>query len=305
MTTAFVLSGGGSLGAVQVGMMQSLADHGYSPDLLVGTSAGALNAAYIAGAGFDAPALSGLADIWSRLRRSDVFPFAPHRHVLGLAGLRPALCSPAGLAGIIDRHLPFSDLSDARIPVHIVATDVISGTEVLLSHGDARAAVQASAAIPAVLPAVSIGGRLLFDGAVADHTPVSQAAALGADRIVVLPAGVACALPRPPRSAIGTAVHALSLVLHQRLVLDVAALAGRAELVVLPPLCPVTTSASDFRWAESLIARARHASDAWLDEGRHHSGDPTRSLRMHRHPDRADATARVVPAAVPRGTAPT
>lgn len=285
MTTAFVLSGGGSLGAVQVGMMQSLAGHGYVPDLLVGSSAGALNAAYVAGSGFDEEALCGLADVWQTLRRGDVFPFTPHRHLLGIAGLRPALCSPAGLAGLIDRHLSYRDLGDARIPVHIVATDVISGTEVLISHGDVRAAVQASAAVPGILPGVRIGGRMLFDGGVADHTPVSQAAALGADRIVVLPAGVACALPQPPRTAVGTAIHALTLVLHQRLVLDVAALAGRAELVVLPPLCPVTTSAADFRWARSLITRARSASDAWLDEGWHRGGDPTRALGMHRHPD--------------------
>lgn len=295
MTTAFVLSGGGSLGAVQVGMMQSLADHGYRPDLLIGSSAGALNAAYVAGGGFDPQPLSDLADIWRRLRRRDIFPFEPHHHLLGIAGFRPALCSPAGLAGLVDRHLPFGDLADARIPVHIVATDVISGTEVLLSRGDARAAVRASASIPAILPAVEIGGRLLFDGGVADHTPVSQAVALGADRIVVLPAGVACALPQPPRTVIGTAVHALTLVLHQRLVLDVAALADRAELVVLPPLCPVTTSSADFRWADSLIARARSASDAWLDEGRHLSGDPARALGMHRHPEQPGRSARVVP----------
>src|SRR5262245_34604884 len=75
MPTAFVLSGGGSLGAVQVGMLRALADHHLEPDVLVGASAGALNAAYVAGQGFDRPALDELADIWCSLRRQDVFPF--------------------------------------------------------------------------------------------------------------------------------------------------------------------------------------------------------------------------------------
>jgi NTE family protein len=287
MTTAFVLSGGGALGAVQVGMMQAALRHGLRPDLLVGSSAGALNAAYIAGVGFDRRTLADLAEIWQGLRRQDVFPFSPQRQVLALSGLRPSLCSPSGLSTVIDRHLTYTDLSEALIPVHVVATDVLSGTEVVLSRGDARRAVLASAAIPGILPPVEVDGRLLFDGAIADHAPLTQAAELGADRIVVLPTGVACALKAAPRSAVGSAVHALTLLLHQRLVLDVMALTGRVDLVVLPPLCPVMTSATDFRWTRSLIARAAAATDAWLAAGEHLQGDPARALGMHRHEDRA------------------
>jgi NTE family protein len=287
MTTAYVLSGGGALGAVQVGMMQAAQRHGLRPDFLVGSSAGALNAAYLAGTGVDQESLADLAEIWQGLRRQDVFPFSPQRHMLALSGLRSSLCTPAGLTEIIDRNLSYTDLADARIPVHVVATDVLSGTEVVLSTGDARRAVLASTAVPGILPAVEVDGRLLFDGAIADLAPVTQAAELGADRIVVLPAGVACALTAAPRSAVGTAVHALTLLLHQRLVLDVMALTGRVDLVVLPPLCPVTTSAADFRWAGSLISRARVATDAWLGAGEHLRGDPARALGMHRHETRA------------------
>jgi len=81
MTTAFVLSGGGSLGAVQVGMLQALADRSITPDLLVGASAGALNAAFVAGHGFDEAALAGLAEVWCGLRRQHVFPFALSRQL--------------------------------------------------------------------------------------------------------------------------------------------------------------------------------------------------------------------------------
>src|SRR6185436_17132362 len=88
MTTAFVLSGGGSLGSVQVGMLQALAERAVHPDLLIGTSAGAMNAAYVAGHGTGQAALDDLATIWKRLRRQDVFPFDPLRHLLAVAGSR-------------------------------------------------------------------------------------------------------------------------------------------------------------------------------------------------------------------------
>ncbi|HEX7166591.1 MAG TPA: patatin-like phospholipase family protein [Acidimicrobiales bacterium] len=283
MTTAFVLSGGGSLGAVQVGMMQTLADRGIVPDLLVGASAGALNAAFIAGRGFDHETLDALATIWRGLRRQHVFPFAPHHHLLALAGARSSLCAPDALCRLIDAHLPYDRLEDARIPIHVVATDVLSGTEVLLSYGDPVPAVLASASIPAVFPAVDVGGRQLFDGGIADNTPISQAVALGADRVFVLPAGVACALEVPPRSALATAVHALTLLVEQRLASDVAAFHDRAEIVVLPPLCPLKISSLDFRRGGHLIARARRASHRWLDDGGAQRAHPERFLALHSH----------------------
>jgi NTE family protein len=161
---------------------------------------------------------------------------------------------------------------------------LLSGEEVVLSEGDPRLAVLASSAIPGVLPTVTIDGRTLFDGGVADNTPISQAVALGADRVVVLPAGVACALPSPPRSAVSTAVHALTLLIEQRLILDVAAHQQDVELVVLPPLCPLSVSSTDFRSAPLLIDRAHTATDRWLTAGNHHLPHPERFLSLHQHP---------------------
>jgi NTE family protein len=290
MTTAFVLSGGGSLGAVQVGMLQALAERGLKPDLLVGASAGALNTAFVAGRGFSPESLEALADVWVRVKRQDVFPFAPHRHLLALAGASSALCSSDGLRRLIATNVPYNRLEDAVVPAHVVATDVLSGCEVLLSTGDTVLAVLASASIPAVLPLVEIDGRALFDGGVANNTPISQAVRLGADRVVVLPAGVACALPRPPRSALATAVHAITLLIEQRLELDVAAYQKQVELIVLPPLCPLSVSSADFRHAGLLIDRARDASARWLDAGNHRLPNPERFLSLHHHTRLVGAT---------------
>jgi NTE family protein len=302
MTTAFVLSGGGSLGAVQVGMLQALHDEGITPDLVVGASAGALNGAFVAGRGFTPDVLDELGRIWRGLRRQDVFPFTPRHHLLALAGARSSLCSGAGLGRIVEAHLHPRLLEDALVPMHVVATDVLSGVEVLLSTGPAGAAVLASAAIPGVLPPVEVDGRMLFDGGVANNTPISHAVALGADRVVVLPAGVACGLRAAPRSAVGTAVHAITLLIEQRLVLDVAAYHDRADLIVLPPLCPLRVPSTDFRHAGELIERARTSSREWLADGGARRPHPERFLSLHSHPAPGDKLAGLCSSPPPSGS---
>lgn len=283
MTTAFVLSGGGSLGAVQVGMLEALTARGIRPDLLVGASAGAINAVFVAGHGTEPEALAGLERIWQGLRRRDIFPVSPQRSMLALAGARPSLCTSDGLRRVVTSNINFTNLESATIPISIVATEVISGLEVVLDHGDAVDAVMASAAIPAVYPPVTIDGQVLFDGGVANNTPISHAVALGADRVVVLPAGVACALPHAPRSMIGIAMHALTLLIEQRLVLDVERYQNDVELMVMPPLCPLSVASTDFAHARQLIHRARATTSDWLDAGRHRIPHPEQFLGLHRH----------------------
>jgi NTE family protein len=285
MTTAFVLSGGGSLGAVQVGMLQALSERRHAPDLLVGTSAGAVNASYLAGHGTSQQALQALAGIWGRLRRSDVFPVSLRRHLLAIAGVRESMFSSDGLRQIIATHLPYRELEDAAIAVHLVATNMLSGEEVLLSSGDAISAVLASTAIPGLLPAVNRAGLTLVDGALANNAAISQAVALGADRIFVLPAGVTCALTRPPTSPYASALQALSFLTQQRLIRDVATYADRAELHVIPPLCPLAVSSADFGHAPELIERARHATAVWLDSRSDELPHQERFLSLHEHDD--------------------
>ena len=283
MTTAFVLSGGGSLGAVQVGMLQALGERGVTPDLLVGSSAGALNAAFVAGRGMGRPALEELAGLWRSLRRRDVFLLRPVRGALALAGRSSSLCSPAPLRRLVEAQVGYHDLLEARITLHVVATDLDSGREVLLSHGNAVDAVLASAAVPGVLPPVPRGGRLLVDGCLTQHTAIRHAVELGADVVYLLPTGYACALPAAPRSAIGTALQALTLLSQQQIIGEVARHAGPARLKVLPPLCPLSVSAADFGHASELITRAREATGSWIDAGGPDLPDPEQFLSLHDH----------------------
>ena len=283
VTTAFVLSGGGSLGAVQVGMLQALEEHGVKPDLLIGTSAGAMNSAFLAGHGMDADSLDLLAGIWTNLRRQTVFPLDPVRHVRALSGKGQSLCSNTRLRRLVETHVPYTRLENSAIPLHIVTTNLLSGEEVLLSTGDAVSAVLASASIPGVLPPVEREGMVLVDGGVADNTALSQAVSLGATEIYVLPAGFACALPHPPMSALGVAVQALTLLIEQRLVMEVAHLKHMATIKVLPPLCPLAVSSVDFSHAGELIKRAHRATVGWIDSGGPDLPAPERFLSLHDH----------------------
>lgn len=279
--TAFVLAGGGSLGAVQVGMLQALAQHGVVPDFVVGASVGALNAACYAADPGEA-GIARLERIWLRLRRVDIFPLTLRGMALGLLGRRDHLARPDRLRALIGSGLSCQRLEDTRLPCHVVATDVLDGTEVVLSSGDATAALQASTALPAVFPPVTIAERALMDGGIASNTPIAAALALGATKMFVLPTGSSCALLAPPPGALAMALHALNLLAMRQLLADIDRFADRCELVVIPPLCPLAVHAYDFSRTATLIARAGAATREWLTAGTRHA-DPRWALLPHRH----------------------
>ena len=267
MTTAVVLSGGGSLGAVQVGMLQALTEHGVVADMLVGTSVGAINAAWLAGSGMGPDAIGELGEVWLRTRRQDVFPLRPIAGLFGFAGRTDHLVAPNGLRSLLRRNLSIERLEDATVPVTVIATEVTSGTEVALSSGDAVDAVTASAAIPGVFPPVRIGQHVLMDGGVANNTPISHAISLGADTIWVLSTGYACGLAKPPRSALGMLLQAATLLMQRRLMIDVERYKDRADLQIIPPPCPLDVSPVDFGRTFELVNRGYQASKEWLASG--------------------------------------
>lgn len=280
MTTAVVLSGGGSLGAVQAGMLAALAESGVVPDLLVGTSVGAVNAAYAARRSWPA-AIDGLDEIWTGLRRADVFPLSLTGALGAARGRRNHTVTAARLEALLRRHLDYERIEDAAVRLAVVATEVVTGREVVLARGPVVPSVLASSALPGIFPPVLVDGHELIDGGLVNHTPLSVAAGLGADRIYVLPTGYACDLGTAPQSALGMVMHAFSLAIHQRLAADVAALQGSLELHVAPPLCPLQVPPSDFSQAASLIERARTSTASWL--ARPPRADQTAQLRLHEH----------------------
>ena len=271
--TALVLSGGASLGAIQVGMLRALVDEGIRPDLIVGTSVGAVNGAFLASRPFTRATLDELAELWLRIRRVQVFPVEPFTGLLGFLGARRNLVPAIALRRLVARHAGADRLEDLPIPLYVIACDVLTGAELRLSEGPLVEAVLASAAIPGVLPPVDWEGRLLMDGGIVDNTPISHALDLGADAVYVLPTGGPCELAAPPRGALGMLVHAVSLMVGQRFGAEALGFEGRADVTILPPPCPITVQPMDFGHAGELMDLAEASARAFFAQpGRHARG---------------------------------
>jgi NTE family protein len=279
--TAFVFAGGGSFGAVQVGMLQSLAAHGISADMVVGSSVGALNGAFYAGD----PTLDGvkrLATIWRGLHRRDVFPIT-WRTMLGFLWRRDFLIPHDGVRKLIDDHIPFRNLQDAPMPVHIVATDIITGDSVVLSEGSTAEAIVASTAIPGAFSPIRYKNYFLADGAISSNTPVRVAVRKGATRLIVLPTGHACANQAPPVGAVANALHALTLLIARQLIIELESLGPGIEYYVVPPLCPLVGSPYDFSRTADHIDRAILSTDAWLGQSGLEQSKIPHEMRPHSH----------------------
>jgi NTE family protein len=279
--TAFVFAGGGSFGAIQVGMMQSLASHGIGADMVVGSSVGAINGAFYAGD----PTLDGvkrLATIWRGLKRQDVFPISL-RTLIGFLWRRDFLIPHDGIRKLIDDHIPYRNLEEAKLPVHIVTTDIITGESVVLSEGSTADAIVASTAIPGAFAPIHYGDYYLADGALSSNTPVRIAVKKGAKRLIILPTGHACANQAPPVGVVANALHALTLLISRQMVDELENLGPDIEYYVVPPLCPLVGSPYDFSRTAEHIARAIDNTDAWLaDKGLQQSEIP-HELRPHDH----------------------
>ena len=168
--TAMVLAGGGTRGAAQVGMLQVLAEHGVVPDMVFGASVGAVNGASFAGD----PTIAGvehLTEIWRGLDGDDVYPQGWVHGPWQYLRQRPSIHPNSGLRQIIEAGIAFDYLEDALLPFEVVATSLVDGHERWFASGPAVDAVMASAAIPAIFPAVEIDGDTLIDGGVVTTCP--------------------------------------------------------------------------------------------------------------------------------------
>ncbi len=172
--TALVLAGGSTRGAIQIGMLQVLAEHGFVPDRIYGSSVGAIN-----GVGFAAdPTREGverMTQIWLRIKREDVYPQGRLHGPWLYLQQRDAVYANTGLRAIVEEGFPYERLEDAPVPVEVVATSLADGGERWFTYGPAVDAVLASAAMPAIFPPVEIDGERYIDGGVVDNVPIQRA----------------------------------------------------------------------------------------------------------------------------------
>ncbi|WP_245780044.1 patatin-like phospholipase family protein [Actinopolyspora lacussalsi] len=308
-TTAWVLPGGSTFGAVQAGLISALFESGITPDMLVGTSAGALNSAWLA-ADPTSRGAERLRELWTGMRRRDVFPVDPLRILAGKLGMSNHLMSNRGLATWLHRTLPFRTLEEARLPLTVTTTDVDTSEAVFLESGPALPALVASCAIPGVFPPVEVAGRSLIDGGPAAFMPISRAVARGAERVYVLPCSGTRSLEsdearfgmlppprRPARSISGINGAALSAAMFAASTLDMQLNAAHCELYVLPSPKVERLSPYSFRHSAALIDWAWRTAHDWLPTARpvpaapvDIAGDPRVSRNTWEH----ESTARLL-----------
>ena len=248
-------------------MLQALFAAGITPDLLVGTSVGALNAAYISRDPSEAGA-EELAASWGRASRTMIFPVRPRTLALGLAGRIDHLVSPSGLTRWIRENLGGMTFEDAAVPFHAVATDLRTGDPVVLSAGEVLPALLASTSLPGIFPPVTIGERSLVDGGISADVPVIQAEELGATEIWVLPTSGQERFSTLPRGAFEVLLRSIGLVLGHVTREHLAKLRESTVIHVLPAPTVADASILDFRHTDELIAQGRALATGYLQEVR-------------------------------------
>jgi NTE family protein len=262
--TAFVLGGGGNLGAIQVGMLRAVMEHGIIPDAVIGCSVGAINAAGVAAD----PTLDGvrrMEQVWSSLQDDVICPAGRLSSLRLLANRNKSLQPNDGLRRLLETWLPFRAFEDAELPLHVVAASLDSGDARWFSSGPVIEPILASAALPGVFPPVTIEGESLIDGAVVDNVPISRAVALGAERIVVLHVGNFARKRAAPKRPLDVLVQSFSIARNHRFLWDMAHPPEGVELVVLPSVDPGPIRYDDFRHSGRLIAQGYSAAAAHLD----------------------------------------
>jgi len=232
VTTAFVLGGGGLLGAHEIGMLRALSEAGVRPAMVVGTSIGAVNGAFVA-ADPDRAA-QRLSDLWQGESLGAVFSETVFGRAVRLARSGTHLHAIEPLQKLLADTLPVADFSDLTVPFHCVAASIENAAARWFSAGPLVPAVMASCAVPGLLPPVEIDGGHYFDGGLVDSIPVGRAVALGATCVYVLQVGRIESPLTVPSRPWEVGLVAFEIARRHRFHEEMAAIPAGVEVHVLP-----------------------------------------------------------------------
>ncbi len=266
--TAFVLGGGGVLGAAEVGMLHALFEHDVRPDLIVGTSVGAINGALVA-ADPGPSAVHRLRAVWEELASRQIFTGSVLARLGTLARTRTHLHAREPLRDLLGAHLPVQTFAELRVPFQCVAASIERAAEHWFTDGALVDAVLASCAVPGLLPPVELDGEHYLDGGLVNSIPVGRAVALGADTVYVLHVGRIDRPLRPPTRPWEVATVAFEIARRHRLAADLAALPPGVTVHVLPAGDPAPPGTGNLRYRDfsgvpARIDRAHAAASEYL-----------------------------------------
>ncbi|MGC7095360.1 patatin-like phospholipase family protein [Amycolatopsis lurida] len=258
---AFVFGGGAASTASQVGMLAAVLEAGIRPDLIVGTSAGALNGAVLA----DDPrgAVARLRSVWCGLDRSKVIGDSRLRQLRNLLGGHFMFRSDR-LSELFAEQIEARSFADLRIRFACVATDLASGEPVTMCSGELIEALLATCAIPGVFPLVRRGGRLLADGGYVANAPVRQAIELGAASIIVFDGRPRVPSRGEPRDVRDSMTAAFAAALGRQYENDIDYARGVVPVLCVPGQPTSHVKGFDFADAEAVIRHACQTARAHL-----------------------------------------
>ena len=268
--TAFVLGGGGVLGAGEVGMLRALLEAGVTPDLVLGTSVGALNGAFLA-ADPTVEATVRLAGLWDELAgRGGVFTGSLVARAATMARTGTHLHRRGPLRSLLAEHLPVERLEDLAVPFQCVAASIERAAEHWFTEGSLSDAVMASCAVPGLLAPVRVGDEHFLDGGLVNSIPVSRAVELGATTVYVLQVGRVERPLAPPRLPWEVALVAFEIARRHRFAADMARLPDEVAVHVLPTGDVVPEGLAQLRYRDAKrtserVERAYEASRDYLE----------------------------------------
>jgi NTE family protein len=263
---ALVLGGGGNLGVVQIAFIEALQARGIEPDLVVGTSVGALNASYVA---FHQPGreVQCLEEAWLALRGQRMFhrnPFRIGRHLLRN---RISLYDGEFVSNLLVSHLEEDDFDAARVPLLITASNISRGSAAVFSEGSIRQAVLASTAIPGIFPPVQIDGDWYVDGGIAHGLGVEVAVDAGADVVLAIDLSSGMA-HRKPSSVVEVLTRSLEIMGQRRSECQLEHSGHTADIVVWRPGLTAPHGSAAFEDVELLLGQARELAGPLIDLAR-------------------------------------
>lgn len=244
-------------------MLEALGEAGITPDLVAGTSIGAINGALVAADPIGAA--HRLSHLWHSVDNKDVLPGGVFRRILTILRSRVNILDTPDIGQLVGDEIGTTDIPDLALPYIAMSIDADTTELVTIDRGPVLTAMLASSAIPAIFPPVRWEGRDLYDGGLAANLPVRQAMTLGARSMVVLD----CAFPgqplKRPGNLIEAALYSMAVGMRHQADRDLPTVAADVPVIYLPGPRPRTISPLDFSAARPLISGAYEVARSFLE----------------------------------------
>ncbi len=282
---ALVLSGGGALGALQAGFLRALFRTDFKPSVIIGTSAGALNGAFLA---FhpDEQGTDELVGIWQSLRDQSLFLFNPLRIAYQLASRQMCLTNGGLLSRLLREHTPVDDFSATTVPLCITTTNLTAGRKEVFHEGPVSTAVLASTALPGLFCPVEIGDQMYVDGGVLENLDLDTAVDLGAKEILAIDLS-RCIDGHRPDSIVSVWMQTLDVIQRDRVDREMDRLENKAHITLIQPVVESSVSLTNFLAVDRLLKEGEELGEEVMREyrgsdGRFQAGTIHSPLHIHK-----------------------